>query len=180
MRDLERWLGDGGMPLITRLGAALTTYGEGWVEGTWDPTPECDNPLGTVQGGVQSVLLDAAMNFALLAALERGDSVATLEMKISNLRAAPSGERLTVRGETVRVGRRVGFAQAWLRSTEGLEVAHATGTFVVNRRPDPSASEDIRPEREVGAEGPRRPATSWPARSRGWCRWRGRSRRPPA
>ncbi|MGH9042229.1 MAG: PaaI family thioesterase [Acidimicrobiia bacterium] len=131
---MEKWLGDGGMPLITQLGAALTAYGEGWVEGTWEPTPECSNPLGTVQGGVQSILLDAAMNFACLAALERGDSVATLEMKISNLRPAPSGQSLTVRGEAIRMGRRVGFAQAWLRNTEGLEISHATGTFVVNRR----------------------------------------------
>ena len=135
MRDMERWLGDGGMPLITRLGAALTAYGEGWVEGTWDPTPECSNPLGTVQAGVQTVLLDAAMNFALLTALARGDRVATLEMKTSNLRAAPGGEPLAVRGEVIRVGRRVGFAQAWLRTAgDGTDVTHATGTWIVNRR----------------------------------------------
>ncbi|MGH8992038.1 MAG: PaaI family thioesterase, partial [Acidimicrobiia bacterium] len=131
---MERWLGDGGMPLITRLGAALTAYGEGWAEATWTPTPDACNPAGTVQAGVQAVLLDAAMNFALLAALDRGDRVATLEMKVSNLRAAPGGERLDVRGETVRVGRRVGFVQAWLRTADGADVAHATGTFIVNRR----------------------------------------------
>jgi uncharacterized protein (TIGR00369 family) len=132
---MERWLGDGGMPLITHLGASFTAYGEGWVEATWDPTPEACNPAGTVQGGVQAVLLDAAMNFALLAALERGDRVATLEMKISNLRAPAGGDPLTVRGEVIRVGRRVGFVQAWLRgASDGAEVAHATGTFIVNRR----------------------------------------------
>lgn len=131
---MERWLGDGGMPLITRLGAALTAYGEGWVDGTWDPTPDCSNPLGTVQAGVQAVLLDAAMNFALLTALERGDRVATLELKVSNLRAAPAGDPLTVRGEVIRVGRRVGFVQGWLRTADGADVAHATGTWIVTRR----------------------------------------------
>ena len=132
---MERWLGDGGMPLITQLGASLTAYGQGWVDGVWDPTADACNPAGTVQAGVQAVLLDAAMNFALLAALERGDRVATLEMKVSNLRAAAGGDPLSVRGEVIRVGRRVGFAQAWLRSAgDGTDVAHATGTFVVNRR----------------------------------------------
>jgi uncharacterized domain 1 len=142
VRDMERWLGDGGMPLIAHLGASFIAYGEGWAEATWDPTPDACNPGGTVQAGVQAVLLDAAMNFALLAALDRGDRVATLEMKASNLRAAQAGERLAVRGEVVRVGRRVGFAQGWLRTADGTEVAHATGTFIVNRRTGPERSEE--------------------------------------
>jgi uncharacterized protein (TIGR00369 family) len=139
---MERWLGDGGMSLISHLGTSFTTYGEGWAEATWVPTPDACNPAGTVQAGVQAVLLDAAMNFALLAALDRGDRVATLEMKTSNLRAAPGGERLAVRGEVIRVGLRVGFVQAWLRTADGgADVAHATGTFIVNRR-GPSAPRD--------------------------------------
>jgi uncharacterized protein (TIGR00369 family) len=139
MRDMERWLGDGGMSLIRQLGGSFTAYGEGWAEATWDPTPNCCNPAGTLQAGVQAVLLDAAMNFALLAALDRGDRVATLEMKTSNLRAAQGGERLAVRGEVIRLGRRVGFVQAWLRTADDAEVAHATGTFIVNRREPPAA-----------------------------------------
>ena len=135
---MERWLGDGGMPLISHLGASFTSYGEGWAEATWDPTPDACNPAGTVQAGVQAVLLDAAMNFALSAALDRGDRCATLEMKTSNLRATSGGERLAVRGEVIRVGRRVGFVQAWLRTTDGAEVAHATGTFIVTRREPPA------------------------------------------
>jgi uncharacterized protein (TIGR00369 family) len=132
---MERWLGDGGMSLIGHLGGSFTAYGEGWAEATWDPTPDCCNPAGTVQAGVQAVLLDAAMNFALSATLDRGDRIATLEMKASNLRAAQAGERLAVRGEVIRLARRVGFAQAWLRvAGTGDEVAHATGTFIVTRR----------------------------------------------
>jgi uncharacterized protein (TIGR00369 family) len=126
------------MPLITHLGASFTSYGEGWAEATWTPTPDACNPAGAVQAGVQAVLLDAAMNFALSAALDRGDRCATLEMKTSNLRAASGGERLAVRGEVIRVGRRVGFVQAWLRTTDGAEVAHATGTFIVTRREPPA------------------------------------------
>lgn len=135
VRDMEKWLGDGGMPIIADLGGNFARYGEGWAEATWEPTALCCNPAGTVQAGIQAVLLDAAMNFALLTALERGDRLATLEMKASNLRAARAGQALTVRGEVVRLGRRIGFAQAWLRDGgDGTDVAHATGTFTVARR----------------------------------------------
>ncbi|MBA3302472.1 MAG: hypothetical protein H0U26_01220, partial [Acidimicrobiia bacterium] len=59
-RDMTKWLGDGGMPIIEQIGAALTTYGEAWVEGTWTPTMLACNPAGTAQAGVHSVVLDAA------------------------------------------------------------------------------------------------------------------------
>jgi uncharacterized protein (TIGR00369 family) len=135
VRDLDRWLGDGGMPLVATLGASFTGYGEGWAEAQWEPTGVCCNPAGTVQAGVQSVLLDGAMNFALLTALEKGERGVTLEMKVATMRPARSGDRLTVRGEVMRLGKRVAFLQAFLRS--GPEViSHATGTFAV-LRPDP-------------------------------------------
>jgi len=129
---MDRWLGDGGMPLIGQLGAALTAYGEGWATAEWHPTPICCNPGGTVQAGVQSVLLDAVMNFALLATLEPGERCATLEMKVSTMRPARAGDELTLRGEVLRPGRRVAYLQAFLRHG-GENVTHATGTFAVFR-----------------------------------------------
>lgn len=132
VRDMDRWLGDGGMPLIGELGAAITAYGEGWATAEWRPTPIACNPAGTVQAGVQSVLLDAVMNFALLAALEPGERCATLEMKVSTMRPALAGAELTLRGEVLRAGRRVAFLQGFLRQGEET-LTHATGTFAVLR-----------------------------------------------
>lgn len=130
---MDRWLGDGGMTLIAELGAAFTAYGAGWSEAQWAPTPACCNPGGTVQAGVHSVLLDAVMNFALVASLKPGEHVATLEMKVSTMRPTRAGDRLTVRGEVVRLGRRVAYAQAFARAGEET-VSHATGTFVLWRQ----------------------------------------------
>jgi uncharacterized protein (TIGR00369 family) len=132
---MDRWLGDGGMPLIAALGASFTGYGEGWAEARWEPTDACCNPHGTVQAGVQSVLLDAAMNFALLTALGKGERGATLEMKVATMRPARSGDGLIVRGEVMRLGGRVAYLQAFLRSGDEV-VSHATGTFAV-LRPEP-------------------------------------------
>jgi uncharacterized protein (TIGR00369 family) len=132
---MDRWLGHGGMPLIADLGASFGHYGEGWAEADWRPTAACCNPAGTVQAGVSAVLLDAAMSFALLSALEAGERGATLEMKVSTMRPSRVGDDLTVRGEVVRLGRRVAYLQAFARSGDEV-VAHATATFAV-LRPDP-------------------------------------------
>ena len=42
-KDMDRWLGDGGMPIIGVVGGAFTAYGVdgedlGWVGGTFTPT----------------------------------------------------------------------------------------------------------------------------------------------
>ena len=41
----------------------------GWVTGSFTPTRQACNPHGIVQAGVHGLLLDAAMNFAINAAL---------------------------------------------------------------------------------------------------------------
>lgn len=184
---MDRWLGDGGMTLIAELGAAFTAYGAGWSEAQWAPTPACCNPGGTVQAGVHSVLLDAVMNFALVASLKPGEHVATLEMKVSTMRPTRAGDRLTVRGGWSASGggwptrrpspgpaRRPSptppapsFSGARSRS-RSLEF-HRLWGHKHHVRGGVSGTKTVRPAR-CGA-------TSWPARSRGWCRWRGRSRR---
>lgn len=130
---MDRWLGDGGMPVIEQFGAAFTAYGDGWAELTWTPTALACNPAGIVQAGVHAVLLDAAMNFAMLAGLDRGDRGATLEMKTSTMRPAREGDDLRVRGEVVRMAKTVAYTEAWVRGDDDTLVTHSTGTFIVRR-----------------------------------------------
>lgn len=120
------------MPVIGEFGAGFTAYGDGWAEATWAPTDKCCNPIGVVQAGVHSVLLDAAMNFAMLAGLDKGDRGATLEMKVSTMRPAQAGEELSVRGEVTRMAKQVAYCEAWVRRGDHV-VAHSTGTFIVRR-----------------------------------------------
>ena len=136
---MDRWLGDGGMPLLAQLGASLDAYGVdgedlGWVEGAFSPEPLACNPHGAVQAGVHAVLFDAAMNFAVNAALAPGDRArATLELKTETMRPAARGERYALRGEVTRLARQVAFAEAFLRDGEGHLVSRATGTFLLDR-----------------------------------------------
>ena len=139
---MDRWLGDGGMPLLAALGATLDAYGVegedlGWVEGGFSPEPLSCNPHGVVQAGVHSVVFDAAMNFAVNAALGPGERArATLELKTETMRPAMAGVRYALRGEVTRLARQVAFAEAVLRDPDKRLVSRATATFLLDRRSD--------------------------------------------
>jgi acyl-coenzyme A thioesterase PaaI-like protein len=152
-KDMDRWLGDGGMPLIALVGAAFTGYGVdgedlGWATGTFSPTDLACNPQGVTQAGVHSLLLDACMNFAINAALPgTARTRGTLEMKTECMRPALRGDGFALRGEVVRMAKQVAYGEASMRDGDGTLVSRATGTFLLHR-----------PTPEDTASGPAAPA----------------------
>lgn len=136
---MDRWLGDGGMAIIGAIGGDFSSYGVdgedlGWVSGSFTPTQLACNPHGAVQAGVHSVILDAAMNFAINAALlGRDRTEATIEMTTELMRPALLNTHYTVRGEVVRLTRQIAYAEATITSEEGKLVSRSTGTFLVHR-----------------------------------------------
>jgi len=138
-KDMSRWLGDGGMPIIGLVGASFEDYGVdgedlGWVSGSLCPTEIACNPHGVVQAGVHSLLLDACMNFAINAALSGRDRTrATLELKTETMRPALRGDRYRLRGEVVRLARQVAYGEATVRGDSDEIVSRATGTFLLHR-----------------------------------------------
>jgi uncharacterized protein (TIGR00369 family) len=145
-KDMDRWLGDGGMPVIDLVGGAFTAYGVdgedlGWVAGTFTPTDLACNPHGVTQAGIHSLLLDAAMNFAINGALPgKARTRGTLEMKTECMRPAMKGDTYALRGEVVRMAKQVAYGEATLRDVEGRLVSRSTGTFLLHR-PDPHPDE---------------------------------------
>jgi uncharacterized protein (TIGR00369 family) len=145
-KDMDRWLGDGGMPIIELVGGAFTDYGVdggdlGWVNGTFSPADLACNPHGVTQAGIHSLLLDACMNFAINAALPDGARTrGTLEMKTECMRPAMKGNEFALRGEVVRLAKQVAYGEASMRDHEGTLISRATGTFLLHRPvPAPSA-----------------------------------------
>jgi len=136
---MDRWLGDGGMAIIAAIGGSMDAYGVdgedlGWVSGTFAPSGLACNPHGTVQAGVHSVLLDAAMNFAINAALRGRDRTrATIEMTTELLRPASLGDTYHLRGEVVRLTRQIAYAEATVSTPDGKLVSRSSGTFLVHR-----------------------------------------------
>jgi uncharacterized protein (TIGR00369 family) len=139
VKNMDRWLGDGGMPAIEAVGASFESYGVdgedlGWSRALWKPTDLACNPHGIVQAGIHALVLDAAMNFAINAALPGKDRTrGTLEMKIETMRPARRGDSLPVRGEVVRMARQVAYAEARVSDGEGRIVSRSTGTFLLSR-----------------------------------------------
>lgn len=128
------------MPILQALGVRFDDYGiedddhAGWATAVWVPEPIACNPHGGVQAGVQAVVLDAAMNFAVNAGLAGKDRTkATIEMKSELMRPASAGEQLSVRGAVVREARQVAFAEARIENAAGELVSRATGTFLLHR-----------------------------------------------
>ncbi len=138
-KNMDRWLGDGGMEVIGAVGASFVGYGVdgedlGWAGATWTPTRLACNPHGTVQAGIHSLVLDAAMNFAINAALSGRDRTrGTLEMKTETMRPARLDEPFHVRGEVVRMARQVAYGEATVRDEAGRLISRATGTFLLHR-----------------------------------------------
>jgi acyl-coenzyme A thioesterase PaaI-like protein len=136
---MDRWLGDGGMPIIALVGGAFTGYGVdgedlGWVAGTFTQEELACNPHGITQAGIHSLLLDASMNFAINAALSGRDRTrGTLEMKTETMRPALLGTPYVLRGEVVRMAKQVAFGEATVRDLQGGLISRATGTFLLYR-----------------------------------------------
>ena len=139
---MDRWLGDGGMAIIGAIGANFERYGVdgevlGWVSGSFTPTTMACNPHGAVQAGVHSVILDAAMNFSINAALTGRDRTeATIEMTTELMRPAMLDVHYVVRGDVVRLARQIAYAEATISSDEGKLISRSTGTFLVHRAKD--------------------------------------------
>src|ERR1019366_10599172 len=133
VKDMDRWLGNGGMEVIGLVGASFLSYGVdgedlGWVVGTWAPTALACNPHGTAQAGIHSLILDASMNFAINAALPGRDRTrGTLEMKTETMRPASLGVAFAVRGEVIRMAKQVAYGEATVRDAEGQLISRATG-----------------------------------------------------
>jgi uncharacterized protein (TIGR00369 family) len=138
-KNMDRWLGDGGMVIVSALGGSFESYGVdgedlGWAVGSFTPSELACNPHGSVQAGVHAVLLDAAMNFAINAALRGRDRTqATIEITSELMRPALRDEHYVFRGEVVRLTRQIAYAEATISQDEGRLVSRATGTFLVHR-----------------------------------------------
>ena len=139
IKDMDRWLGNGGMELIDAVGGSFDSYGVdgedlGWVAGSFVPAPRAANPHGVVQAGVHGLLLDAAMNFSINSALPGRDRTrATLEMKVETMRPALVGETYRLRGEVVRMARQVAYAEATVIDDKDQLISRSTGTFLLHR-----------------------------------------------
>jgi uncharacterized protein (TIGR00369 family) len=89
------------------------------------------NINGVVHGGVYATILDTAMGAAVVSLLDEGETTATTSLYVEFLRAAREGETLTARGEVLRRGRHIAFAEGNLFGSDGRRFSQARGTWYI-------------------------------------------------
>jgi uncharacterized protein (TIGR00369 family) len=98
------------------------------------------NVNGVVHGGVYATILDTAMGGSVVSLLREGEVTATTSLYVEFLRPAGQGERLSARGQVVRRGRHLAFAEGNLQDGEGRRLSQAHGTWYIWNTEDPTWS----------------------------------------
>lgn len=96
----------------------------------YQPTAAMTNPLGFVQGGFVTAMLDDVMAPALISTCPPETSIPTLEIKTSFIKGVKPGP-VICEGWVIKKTRTVAFMAAELTSLEGDLLATATATFRV-------------------------------------------------
>jgi uncharacterized protein (TIGR00369 family) len=114
--------------------------GRGTCTVTGRVEPRHLNINSVVHGGVYATILDTAMGAAVLSVLGAGETAATTSLYVEFLRAAREGDTLTARGEVLRRGRHLAFAEGNLFGEDGRRLSQARGTWYIwtvesNERP---------------------------------------------
>jgi uncharacterized protein (TIGR00369 family) len=90
------------------------------------------NPMGTVHGGVITVLADAAMGIATIGTLREGEAFTTLELKMNFLRPIYE-DQLRADGMVVHRGRTIVLAHVVVKNSARKVVARGTATKLILR-----------------------------------------------
>ena len=120
-------------PMAMVLGSTLNRVDQakGEVEITYEPQPLFIQGTGVLQGGAVTAMLDFAMAFVTLAAIEPSRSCATININTTFLRPAPQGRYMAV-GTLERCGKALAFAHARLiRAEDGVCVATASSSLAL-------------------------------------------------
>ncbi len=120
-----------------------TNSGHGFVTVTGSVERRHLNINGVVHGGVYATILDTSMGAAVVSVLGEGETTATTSLYVEFLRAAREGETLTARGDVLRRGRHIAFAEGNLFGSDGRRFSQARGTWYIwsteDRTPTPPA-----------------------------------------
>jgi uncharacterized protein (TIGR00369 family) len=106
--------------MAAALGYRVVFTGDGKSEIEWIPRPPWVNYGGTVFGGIVSALVDTVTGLAVASAC--GSDIAhlpTVSMHVDYLRPLTLDVVHTVRGEALRIGRRLAVADAYVTDPSG-------------------------------------------------------------
>jgi uncharacterized protein (TIGR00369 family) len=120
------------LPQFQELGIKLVDLGRGFCVVRIEPAPRlAGNPeTGAVHGGVVTTLLDSAGGAAAFSVVRKGQSVATLDLRIDYLRMSRPGQAILGRAECYRLTRSIAFVRA-VATCDEEPVAQCAATFMI-------------------------------------------------
>jgi uncharacterized protein (TIGR00369 family) len=133
---LERWrrlLAE--LPVAKLLGAEALAWHEDGERAAmaFHARPEFCNLMGNVQGGLLTAMLDMAMAFSVICAMDEGYVVPSLEIHTSYIAPAKQG-RILAEGRPVRRGRNIAFMEGRLFDPDRKLLATGTATGQIRAR----------------------------------------------
>jgi uncharacterized protein (TIGR00369 family) len=126
-------------PIMATLGVdRVEATGEGRISVFMRPQEFHYNPLGSVHGGVISMLLDTAAACAVHTTLPVGVGYTSLDLNARFLRPVTEASgMLRCDGRVISKGRQTALGEAHLYDAAGRLVAHATSTCLIFPIPAP-------------------------------------------
>lgn len=129
-------------PSSALLGIEAISAEAGRVVMRLEPAEFLYNPVGVVQGGLITTLLDAVMGCAVASVLAVGEGYTTLELKVNFVRPLKASVGVVDGvGTIIHAGGRVATAEGRVTDRDGQLYAHGTTTCLISRstRSEPTA-----------------------------------------
>ncbi len=121
-------------PFFETVGTRIVEVEHGRAVFEGRPGSSSLNLIGTVHGGWLATLLDSACGCAVYSTLSRGDRWTTVNLTVDYVRPlTEDAEPVRCVGRVVRVGRRIGLADATLTDAEDRLIARARSTCMIIR-----------------------------------------------
>ncbi|MDP4127047.1 MAG: PaaI family thioesterase [Bacillota bacterium] len=88
------------------------------------------NPFGGLHGGVYASTIDTATYWAAYCELDEDAGLVTLDLKVNYLAPIKKG-KIIVKGQRIKIGKKVGLAEAVVTDLEGKILAKGTSTLML-------------------------------------------------
>jgi uncharacterized protein (TIGR00369 family) len=108
--------------------------GPGAVVMEWVPGPQLANLTGGVHGGYLALVCDEAAGLAASSTFDRWTPMITLDLDITYLRPASTGQPHRIEGSVLHAGRQRMVSEARVLTPEGKLAVSARGSFIPNTR----------------------------------------------
>ncbi len=117
-------------PFWSLLDMELVDIRKGWAKVKLPFAEKLLHPMGVVHGGAIFSVADSAVAMALVGMTRKGETIATVEMKINYLKPINGGE-IVAEAKIVNKGSRIALGEVEVTNGKGDLVAKALATYMI-------------------------------------------------